>query len=212
MALDSKKSNLTKGLKNAPVFRPSGALSKKLSFYTPNFSTTTGVSSGAPQNTTTEAALAAPSNPSTGGSSTETVAPSKFQLIIGIRVQDSAAANQSINLFYSTNSGSSWTPFVSSIDLSYVPVGGVAQSSGFPIRTHYVNAGDNLWVAATNASGSGTGSIKYGSSPGVPVANQNYTSSCGLSNPAKFDNISGSSATFNPWIAVAISSSILVPC
>ena len=209
MALSDKKSNLTKGLKNSPVYRPSGVLSNKLSFYTPNFSTVTGVSQGPSLNT--EASLAAPSN-TTGGSKTETVAPSKFQLIIGVRVQDSAAANQLINLFYSTNSGSSWTPFVSSIDLSYVPVGGVAQSSGFPISTHYVNSGDNLWVAATNATGSGTGSIKYGSSPGVPVANQNYTSSCGFSNPAKFDNISGSSATFNPWIAVAISSSILVPC
>lgn len=210
MALDSKKSNLTKGLKNAPVFRPSGTLSKKLSFYTPNFSTTTGVSSGAPQNTTTEAALAAPSNPSTGGSSTETVAPSKFQLIIGVRVQ--AATSESINLFYSTNSGSSWIPFVSSLELQYVPVGGLAQSSGFPIRAHYINSGDNLWVAATNASGSGTGSIRYGSTPGVPVANQNYTSSCGQSNPAKFDNVSGSSATFNPWIAIAITSGSLVPC
>lgn len=211
MALSDKKSNLTKGLKNAPVFRPSGVLSKKLSFYTPNFSTNTGVSQGS--STNTEAALAAPATPSntTGGAKTETVAPSKFQLIIGIRVQ--AATSESINLFYSTNSGSSWTPFVSSVELQYVPVGGLSQSSGFPVRAHYVNTGDNLWVAACNASGSGTGSIRYGSSPGVPVANQNYTSSCGLSNPAKFDNISGSSATFNPWIAVAIGASgSLIPC
>jgi len=221
MALSDKKSILTKVSTNSPVFKTStsGALTKKLSFYTPTFSTVGGVSQGAPQNLSqgvpqnvaTETALSAPSNSSTAGSNTQTVTPSQFQLLIGVRVQ--AATSESINLFYSTNSGSSWTLFESGFQLQFVQVGSVFQRSGYPVRAHYIKPGDNLWVAACNASGSGTGSISYGSSFNIPVPNVNYTASCGLSNPGKFDNISGSSPLFITWIAIAIDASgSLIPC
>jgi hypothetical protein len=61
MALEDKKSILTKGLRDTPVFIPSGVLINKLSFYAPNFSTVTGLSQGS--SPTTEAALAAPATP-----------------------------------------------------------------------------------------------------------------------------------------------------
>lgn len=210
MALDSKKSNLTKGLKNAPVFRPSGTLSKKLSFYTPNFSTVTGVSQGSSPNT--EAALAAPATPSntTGGAKTETVAPASFLLMLGYSVQ--AAVTQSIKTVFSTDSGSTWTTFESDFDLQYVPVGGQFQRDASPNKK-YVKPGDNLWIGVYSLSGSVSSSIKFEGNPGgYIVSGSTYDSLCGITNPYKIYNISGSSSIYFTGITIAVVSGSVVAC
>jgi hypothetical protein len=217
MALSDKKNDLTKGIKNAPVFKPGSTLSQKTSFYKPTFSTNTGVSSGAPQGVTTEAALQAPASKDTGGSNTATVAPSKFQLLLGISVQ--AAVTQSIKTVYSTDSGSTWNLFETNFDLQYVPVGSISYRSNFDKK--YVNPGDNLWIGVYSVSGSASSSIKFGSYPdGFPVVSQSYDTYCGITNPYKIANISSSIAYYNPVIVVAVSSSVsasvsssaVIPC
>lgn len=61
MALVDKKSILTKGLRDNPVFRPFGVLINKLSLFTPNFPTITGVSQG--YSSTTKSVLSDTSTP-----------------------------------------------------------------------------------------------------------------------------------------------------
>jgi hypothetical protein len=218
MALSDKKSNLSKVTTNTPVVRTGGVLSQKLSFYKPTFSTNTGLSSGAPQGVTTEAALQAPTSKDTGGSNTATVAPSTFQLVLGVAVQ--ASVTQSIKTVYSTDSGSSWNTFESDFDLQYVPVGSIFQRSN-QFDKKYVNPGDNLWIGVYSLSGSVSSSIKFGSYPnGFPVVSQSYDTYCGITNPYKIANISSSIAYYNPVIVVAVSSSVsasvsssaVIPC
>jgi hypothetical protein len=210
MALSDKKSDLTKGIKNAPVFKPGGALSQKTSFYKPSFSTNTGVSSGAPQGVAAEAALQAPASIDTGASNTATVAPSTFQMVLGVAVQ--ASVTQSIQTVYSTDSGSTWNIFESDFDLQYVPVGSIFQRSN-QFNKKYVNPGDNLWIGVYSLSGSVSSSIKFGSYPnGFPVVSQSYDTYCGITNPYKITNISSSLAIYNPTIVVAVSSSAVIPC
>jgi hypothetical protein len=212
MALSDKKSDLTKGIKNAPVFKPGGVLSQKLSFYKPTFSTNTGVSSGAPQTVTTEAALAVPATKDTGGSNTATVAPSKFIMILGVGVQAAASEYEYIKTVYSTDSGSTWKTFESYFDLQYVPVGSIFQRSN-QYDKKYVNSGDNLWIGVYSLSGSVSSSIKFGSYPnGFPVVSQSYDTYCGITNPYKITNISSSVATYNPVIVIAVSASAVIPC
>lgn len=209
MALSDKKSNLTKGIKNAPVFKPSGVLSQKLSIYKPSFSTNTGVSSGAPQGVVTEAALQVPATKDTGGSNTATVAPSKFLLMLGYSI--TAPVTQSVKTVFSTDNGSTWNTF-ETFDLQYVPVGGQFQRDAFPNK-RYINPGDNLWVGVYSVSGSVSGSITFAGNPGGYVySGSSYTSSCGITNPYKLSNISGSYATYLVSITIPVSASAVIPC
>jgi hypothetical protein len=212
MALSDKKSNLTKVTTNTPVFRTGGVLSQKLSFYKPSFSTNTGVSSGAPQGVTTEAALQAPASKDTGGSNTATVAPASFRLMIGYSVQ--SAITESVKTVYSTNNGATWTTFESGFDLQYVPVGGEFQRVGSGMR-HTVKPGDDLWIGLYKftINSSVSSSINFAGNPGGYVyPSSSYTSSCGVTNPYKIYNISGSNSTYLASITIAVSASAVVFC
>ena len=212
MALSDKKSNLTKVNTNTPVFKTGGVLSQKLSFYTPNFSTNTGVSSGAPQGASTEAALQAPANKDSGGAKTETVAPASFRLMIGYTV--ASAVTESVKTVYSTDNGSTWTTFESGFDLQYVPVGGSFQRVGSG-KKHTVNPGDNLWIGLYKVSvnSSVSSSIKFAGNPNrFIVSGSSYDTLCGVSNPYKIYNISSSISTYVATITVAVSGSSVVFC